>query len=60
MTRKQKQQKLAINTLIDMEETMLRLELKKDQELALDLLAAFRPDATLRQIKNSLPLEKRI
>ncbi len=51
-----KKQKLAINTLADIEETNLRLELSKDtfhaQDLALGLLINFRPGATLRQLNN--------
>jgi hypothetical protein len=53
MSPKQKKAKMHINTLIDMEETMLRLKIKEDNHLALQMLCAFRPNASLRQIKNS-------
>ncbi len=59
MTNQRKTNKLKLNTLIDIEELQIRLKLKEDQELALLMLAAFRPDASLRQIKNALPLEVR-
>ncbi len=59
MTNQQKTNKLKLNTLIDIEELQIRLKLKEDQELALLMLAAFRSDASLRQIKNALPLEVR-
>lgn len=55
MQQKRKAQKLHINTLIDIEETMIRLKLKQDPLYALSLLAAFRPGASLRQINNTIP-----
>jgi hypothetical protein len=51
--------KMHLNTLKDMEETALRLKLKQDAELAILMLIAYREDATLRQIKNAIPLEYR-
>lgn len=58
MTKREKQkQKMKLNTLIDIEETRLRSKLKKDANLALAMLCAFRPKASLRQIKNTLPKE---
>lgn len=56
MTRKQKQtQRMKLNNLIDIEETILRLKIKQDANLALNMLIAFRPNASLRQIHNTLP-----
>ena len=51
-----KKQKMQINTLIDMEETMLRIKLKQDQEFQFQIFcaAATRPDASLRQLNNSI------
>ena len=45
--------KLKINTIKDIEETQIRLKLKQDDMFKLEMLVAFRPDATLRQIKNT-------
>lgn len=45
--------KMRINTLIDMEETMLRLNLKQaSDEIRLQLLMFIRPNASLRQTNN--------
>ena len=60
MTRSEAQElqkiKMQINTLIDIEETKLRLALQLEQEpfqlFKLELLANFRPGASLRQINN--------
>lgn len=49
-----KKQRMKLNTLIDMEETMLRLRVKQDPLFALTLLSNFRPSASLRQINNSI------
>ena len=54
MTSKQSKAKLKLNTLIDIEETLLRLKIKNDSEFALLMFCAYRPNATLRQIKNSI------
>lgn len=45
--------KLHLNTQKEIEELYLRLELEKDQMLRLELLAAFRPGASLRSINNT-------
>ena len=60
MNKNQKQQRMHLNTLIDIEETMLRLKLKQDPLFALSLLTVFRPRASLRQLNNSIkkPLNK--
>jgi hypothetical protein len=46
--------KMRINTLIDIEETKLRIALQQEQAdfLKIQLLANFRPNASLRQINN--------
>jgi len=64
MTRSEAQElqkiKMQINTLIDIEETKLRLALQLEQEpfqlFKLELLANFRPNASLRQINNQRKL----
>jgi len=55
---KLKQTKLKLNTLIDIEETMLRLQLKQPEKefLRLQFLINFRPNASLRQINNQRKL----
>ena len=48
------QLKLHLNLLKDIEETNLRLQLKKAAPtFKLELLVAFRPGATLRQLNNT-------
>lgn len=44
--------KLYLNTQKEIEELYLRLDLEKDQMLRLELLIAFRPNASLRSINN--------
>jgi hypothetical protein len=52
--------KMRINTMIDLEETKLRLQLAKADELIrLQLLACFRPNASLRQMENQRKLNFR-
>ena len=55
-------QKLQLNTLIDIEETYLRIELAEQNLhrniLALGLLANYRQDASLRQINNNYKLNQ--
>ena len=48
----QSKQRLQINLQKDLEELQIRLILKEDKKFALKMLVAFRPNATLRQIKN--------
>jgi len=46
--------RLKLNTLMDLEETRIRLDLQNEQtaHYKLQLLANFRPGASLRQINN--------
>lgn len=49
--------KMKINTQIDIEETQLRLQLTQAaDEFKLQLLACFRPNASLRQLNNNRKL----
>lgn len=45
--------KLKLNGLKDREELQIRLMLKSSPEYQLQMLIAFRPDASLRQINNT-------
>ncbi len=46
-------EKLRLNLQKDIEELQIRLKLKEDKNFALEMLVAFRPGATLRQINNT-------
>lgn len=56
MCKKNSSQRLKVNTMIDLEETRLKLQLQENNlnrtNLALEMLINFRPNASLRQINN--------
>lgn len=45
--------KLKLNTAKDIEETRIRLVLNQDDMFKLEMLVAFRPNASLRSINNT-------
>jgi hypothetical protein len=57
-TKQAKINRLKLNTLIDIEETKIRLDLQlqNTEHFKLGLLANFRPNASLRQINNQRKL----